>query len=175
MSKLVSKNKVLKGKINSLTNEKNILANEFIEIIPKFQIPNENFMKLKNDEKEVATLRDLDTQLKNEITQLKWYKEKYENSFTHGEEKFERLFKMGKYHRGKTGLGYNKEIKHNPNISTKFVKGEGSSSNQNISETACQFYGYKGESSKTHFNSHRNKQAKTFIIKIQLISPLHKN
>lgn len=62
--------------------------------------------KFKSNEKEVETLKELKSQLKDEVTQLIWYKEKYECAFTHGEKKFERLFKLGKTHRDKTGIGY---------------------------------------------------------------------
>lgn len=173
LSKQKSKNKILKDKIETLTDEKNTLAIELNEINSKFQIANEKLNKFKSDEKEAETLKEVNTQLRDEVTQLKWFKEKYEYSFTHREENFERLFKMGKYHRKKTGLGYNKVDKQNPNVSTVFVKGETSSSSENISEITSHSCGSKGnvkydckmkqikrQNTKTCVNSHKDKQTK---------------
>lgn len=95
--------------------------------------------KFKSNEKEVETLKELNSQLKDEVTQLIWYKEEYECAFTHGEEKFERLFRLGKAHRDKTGIGYIKQAKNNANASTIFVKEKGSSRTHNTSEITCHF------------------------------------
>ena len=178
LNKQKSKNKILKDKIETLTNEKNILASELNKSNSKFHIASEEFNKIKSYEKEAETLSKINVLLRNEVTQLKWFKEKYEYSFTHGEEKFERLFKMGKYHRDKTGLGYNKIDKHNPNVSTVFVKGETSSSSQNISEITCHSCGSKGhvkydckieqikrQTAKTYVNSQTKKAVHNNTIK----------
>ena len=144
LNKQKSKNEILKDKIETLTNERNILAIELNKINSKFQIANEKFNKIKSYEKEAETLNKINSHLRDEVTQLKWFKEKYAYSFTHGQENFERLFKMRKFHRDKTRLGHNKIYRHNPNGSTVFVKGETSSNSQNISEITCHSCGSKG-------------------------------
>ena len=93
---------------------------------------------------------------------------------------------MGKYHRDKTGLGYNKIDKHNPNVSTVFVKGETSSSSQNISEITCHSCGSKGhvkydckieqikrQTAKTYVTSQTKKTVQNNTIKYSVTQQLN--
>jgi len=102
-----------------------------------------NYKEIEND---LLKVKNENSILINKVTQLESYKRKYECKFTQGEEKFEKLFKLGKSQRDRTGLGFDKYTSHGPKFTNTFVKGESSfsSTHSPLPKTKCYYCGKEG-------------------------------
>lgn len=74
ISKRQAKNKKLKEKPELVNNEKSSIAKELEEV--KLKIANEDLINFKGNENELEQLKSKNSSLNNEVTQLKWYKER---------------------------------------------------------------------------------------------------
>lgn len=129
-----------------VNNDKNSLAKELENVKYELKKANEDLCKFKGLEDELELLKIQNSSLNNEVTQLKGNKEKFEYKFNHGEEQFEKLFRMGKAHRDMTGLDFYRYIKRALNSSTIFVKVESftSSTQPSPSQVTCYYCSGQG-------------------------------
>ncbi|WP_193450567.1 hypothetical protein, partial [Streptomyces plicatus] len=129
---------------NAQSNIKTLeLGSNTKELEIKLKCTNEKINKFNGIEIQLIKVKNENSILKNKVTQLENQKQKYECKFTQSEEKLEKLFKLGKPHGDKTGLGYDKYTCHDPKFTNKFVKGESSFSSihTNLPKTKCHYCG----------------------------------
>lgn len=110
------------SKIQNLILE-SIVGNE-LEL--KLKLAYEELNNFKGIENELLKVKNENSTLKTQVTQLESFIQKYEDRFTQGEVKFEKLFKMGKFHKDMTGLGFDWNSSHNYKTVNTFVKGNSS-------------------------------------------------
>ena len=121
-------------------------SNVIDEIKFELKLAHEELNNFKGIENELIKVKNENSTLKNQVTQLESYKQKYECKFTQGEEKFEKLFRLGKSQRDRTGLGFDRYTSHDPNFTNTFVKCESSfsSTHSSLPMTKCNYCGIEG-------------------------------
>ncbi|WP_193450554.1 hypothetical protein, partial [Streptomyces plicatus] len=132
------------------------------ELKLELKLANEELNKFKGIENELTKVKNENSTLKTQVTQLESYKQKYECKFTQSEEKFEKLFKLGKSQRDRTGLGYNRNISHDPKFTNTFVKGESSfsSTHTSLPMSKCNYCGIEG-----HFRFECKQRRRSYVSK----------
>ena len=137
-------------------------SNVVNELESKLKLAYEELNKFKGIEIELTKVKNENSTLKTQVTQLESYKQKYECKFTHGEHKFEKLFKLGKSQRDRTGLGYDRNIAHDPKFTNTFVKGESSfsSTHTSLPKTKCNYCGIEG-----HFRFECQQRKRSYVSK----------
>ena len=71
-------------------------SNVINELKFELKFAHEELNNFKGIGNELIKVKNENSTIKNQVTQLESYKQKYECKFTQGKEKFEKLFKLGK-------------------------------------------------------------------------------